>query len=93
MLINMMTWFAFSDLFRKSFVWLCVGFTCVTFVTGALAFWAPKFMFYASQVQGMKDSQNKYGLIYFIMYLSNKISLTSDSVWDALFEERSKADS
>ncbi|XP_068690503.1 protein spinster homolog 1-like [Montipora foliosa] len=54
---NTTSWF--SDLKYlttvKSFIWLNVGFTCVTFVTGALAFWAPKFFLYASKSQGMMD--------------------------------------
>ncbi|KAK3747989.1 hypothetical protein QZH41_014359 [Actinostola sp. cb2023] len=55
-------------LFRvRGFIWLDLGFTCVTFVTGALAFWAPKFMFYASQVQGVNSKENdvsfKFGII------------------------------
>ncbi|KAJ7387334.1 Protein spinster 3 [Desmophyllum pertusum] len=40
----------------KSFIWLDLGFTCVTFVTGALAFWAPKFLLYASKAQGITDA-------------------------------------
>jgi len=40
-------------------MWLDVGFTCVTFVTGALAFWAPKFMYYAAQVQGVKSKESE----------------------------------
>ena len=41
---------------RKSFIWLDLGFTCVSFVTGALAFWAPKFLLYASKAQGLSDA-------------------------------------
>ena len=41
---------------RKSFIWLDLGFTCVSFVTGALAFWAPKFLLYASRTQGLTDA-------------------------------------
>lgn len=39
----------------KSFIWLNIGFTCVTFVTGALSFWAPKFFLYATRTQGITD--------------------------------------
>ncbi|KAK2574256.1 Protein spinster-like protein 1 [Acropora cervicornis] len=41
--------------YRKSFIWLNIGFTCVTFVTGALSFWAPKFFLYATRTQGITD--------------------------------------
>ena len=41
---------------RKSFIWLDLGFTCVSFVTGALAFWAPKFLLYASKAQGISHA-------------------------------------
>lgn len=40
----------------KSFIWLDLGFTCVSFVTGALAFWAPKFLLYASKAQGISHA-------------------------------------
>ena len=45
---------------RKSFIWLTLGFTCVAFVTGALAFWAPKFLLYASHTQGIHESERMW---------------------------------
>ena len=41
----------------KSFLLSTCGFTCVAFVTGALALWAPTFMVQAIRAQGkMADS-------------------------------------
>jgi len=34
----------------KSFCWASLGFTCVSFVVGALSWWAPSFALYAEQV-------------------------------------------
>ena len=34
----------------KSFLWASFGFTCVSFVVGALSWWAPSFALYAEQV-------------------------------------------
>ncbi|XP_031568969.1 protein spinster homolog 3-like [Actinia tenebrosa] len=66
--VNTSYWQDLKYIFQvKSFIWLCVGFTCVTFVTGALAFWAPKFLFYASQVQGMKETKEKVSFTFGII--------------------------
>ena len=40
-------------------MWLNVGFTCVTFATGALAFWAPKFLLFAAKVQGLDMEESE----------------------------------
>ena len=40
----------------KTFVWSSVGFTCVSFASGALAVWAPQFILYAEQVHDKKVS-------------------------------------
>ncbi|XP_059236010.1 protein spinster homolog 3 isoform X2 [Mustela nigripes] len=37
-----------------SFVWSTLGVTAITFVTGALGFWAPKFLFEARVVHGLQ---------------------------------------
>nr|XP_045015465.1 protein spinster homolog 3 [Jaculus jaculus] len=37
-----------------SFVWLTLGITAIAFVTGALGFWAPKFLFEAHVVHGLQ---------------------------------------
>ncbi|XP_042536536.1 LOW QUALITY PROTEIN: protein spinster homolog 3 [Dipodomys spectabilis] len=37
-----------------SFVWSTLGVTAMTFVTGALGFWAPKFLFEARVVHGLQ---------------------------------------
>lgn len=36
----------------KSFVWATIGTTCVSFVVGSLAFWAPKFILAAEKSNG-----------------------------------------
>lgn len=46
----------------KSFIWLNLGFTCVSFVTGALAFWAPKFLLYATKAQGISVTESEVSL-------------------------------
>ncbi|RMX51694.1 hypothetical protein pdam_00008114 [Pocillopora damicornis] len=46
----------------KSFIWLNLGFTCVSFVTGALAFWAPKFLLYATRAQGISETESEVSL-------------------------------
>lgn len=46
----------------KSFIWLNLGFTCVSFVTGALAFWAPKFLLYATKAQGISETESEVSL-------------------------------
>ncbi|XP_060077272.1 protein spinster homolog 1-like isoform X2 [Ylistrum balloti] len=40
-----------------SFVLATIGFTCVTFTTGALALWAPLFMYDSIKAQGKEASQ------------------------------------
>ena len=37
-----------------SFVWSTLGVTAIAFVTGALGFWAPKFLFEARVVHGLQ---------------------------------------
>ena len=37
-----------------SFVWSTLGVTAMAFVTGALGFWAPKFLFEARVVHGLQ---------------------------------------
>ncbi|RUS73015.1 hypothetical protein EGW08_019221 [Elysia chlorotica] len=52
---------------NKSFVLSTVGFTCVAFVTGALAFLAPTFMTYSTQFQGNPQSEAFISLIFGII--------------------------
>lgn len=41
-----------EDIWRNpSFMLSTLGFTCVAFVTGALAWWGPKFMWYGLKLQ------------------------------------------
>lgn len=40
--------------FSWSFVWSTLGVTAIAFVTGALGFWAPKFLFEARVVHGLQ---------------------------------------
>ncbi|EDO39433.1 predicted protein [Nematostella vectensis] len=61
-------WDDLKYLFKvKSFIWLDLGFTCVAFVTGSLAFWAPKFLYYAAKMQDLHlrkdDITFNFGLI------------------------------
>ncbi|CAL1542899.1 unnamed protein product [Lymnaea stagnalis] len=50
--------------FNKSFMLSSLGFTCVAFVTGALAFLAPSFMVYSTQFQGHSQSESTISLIF-----------------------------
>ncbi|KAK3767380.1 hypothetical protein RRG08_049748 [Elysia crispata] len=52
---------------NKSFVLSTVGFTCVAFVTGALAFLAPTFMTYSTQFQGTPQTEAFISLIFGII--------------------------
>lgn len=45
--------------YRKSFVLSTLGFTCVAFVTGALALWAPSYMFNVIKAQGQDADEGK----------------------------------
>lgn len=48
----------------RSFVWVTIGFTCVTFSVGALAWWVPDFMMSAIKVSGGKAEQNSVSLVF-----------------------------
>lgn len=53
---------------NRSFMWSTVGFTCVTFATGCLAWWAPTYMSYALQTLGSSGADEdsvglKFGVI------------------------------
>ncbi|XP_065054666.1 protein spinster homolog 1-like [Rhopilema esculentum] len=54
----------------KSFVHATVGFTCVSFVVGSLAFWAPSFVLYSEQARGkdvkIDDVSYIFGIITFL---------------------------
>lgn len=46
------TTLSFADISRNpSFMLSTLGFTCVAFVTGALAWWGPEFMYYGLKLQ------------------------------------------
>ncbi|XP_078338601.1 protein spinster homolog 1-like isoform X5 [Crassostrea virginica] len=48
----------------KSFVLSTLGFTCVAFVTGALALWAPTYMFNAIKAQGQDADEGNIAFIF-----------------------------
>ncbi|RDD43019.1 Protein spinster-like protein 1 [Trichoplax sp. H2] len=48
---------------NKTYVWTTIGFTCVAFTTGALAFWAPTYITSAELAQGI-TSTSSTGLIF-----------------------------
>ncbi|XP_050410079.1 protein spinster homolog 1 [Patella vulgata] len=48
----------------KSYVLSTIGFTCVTFVAGALALWAPVFMLDATETLGQSTSEEQVSLIF-----------------------------
>lgn len=54
----------------KSFVLASVGFACVSFVVGSLAFWAPEFVLYSERVAGktltIDDVSYLFGIITFV---------------------------
>ena len=54
----------------KSFLLSTGGFTCVAFVAGALALWAPLFMEYAIVYQGgaesIKDLESRFVVVSFL---------------------------
>ncbi|XP_041348231.1 protein spinster homolog 1-like isoform X2 [Gigantopelta aegis] len=56
-----------SLLHNKSFILSSVGFTCVAYVTGALAFWAPTFMLNSIKVQGHNESLSTVSLIFGVL--------------------------
>ena len=49
---------------NKSFMFSSLGFTCVAFVAGALAFWAPTFVTYSIRVQQLDAEQGNVALIF-----------------------------
>ncbi|XP_074641923.1 protein spinster homolog 1-like [Tubulanus polymorphus] len=53
--------------FNKSFVCSSLGFTSVAFVTGALAWWAPKFMLLSINVQGYNETIDSVSWIFGII--------------------------
>ncbi|XP_062578928.1 protein spinster homolog 1-like isoform X4 [Saccostrea cucullata] len=48
----------------KSFVLSTFGFTCVAFVTGALALWAPSYMYNAIKAQGQDADEGDIAFIF-----------------------------
>lgn len=44
---------------NRSYIWSTAGFTCVSFATGALAWWAPIYMEYAYAVAGDTDTKSE----------------------------------
>jgi MFS family permease len=44
----------------RSLIWLTVGFTCVCFAIGALSWWAPTYMKYAYQVNGVDMTDDRF---------------------------------
>ena len=58
----------FEDLYlicRRSFVWATVGTTFVSFVSGGLAFWAPKFIAESQKKLNKSVKQDKLVFIEF----------------------------
>lgn len=49
---------------HKTFMLLSLGFTCVTFVAGALALWAPLYMYQSMQVQQVNMDAATVSLIF-----------------------------
>ncbi|KAK3609098.1 hypothetical protein CHS0354_031668 [Potamilus streckersoni] len=49
---------------NKSFIFSTLGFTCVAFVTGALALWAALFMQDSISIQGSKPDQASVSLLF-----------------------------
>lgn len=49
---------------NRSLMWSTAGFTCVTFATGAFAWWAPVYMTYASSIEGENKSEKLVSLIF-----------------------------
>jgi MFS family permease len=49
---------------HKSFMLSSAGFTCVAFVTGALALWAPEYMIKSIKVQHAEANKTKISLIF-----------------------------
>ncbi|XP_042901437.1 protein spinster homolog 1 isoform X2 [Parasteatoda tepidariorum] len=47
-----------------SFIWVTLGFTCVTFSVGALAWWVPDFMDSAIEVHGEKPDKTYLSLVF-----------------------------
>ncbi|XP_067135266.1 protein spinster homolog 1 isoform X2 [Centruroides vittatus] len=49
---------------NRTLMWSTAGFTCVTFATGALAWWAPIYMTYASSIEGENKTEEMVSLIF-----------------------------
>ncbi|GAB6030025.1 hypothetical protein CHUAL_005712 [Chamberlinius hualienensis] len=49
---------------NRSFMWSTVGFTCVAFVAGALAWWGPTFLLNSIEVQGQTGTLAQVSLIF-----------------------------
>lgn len=55
----------------KSFIWTTIGYTCVSFTIGALAWWSPEFGLYSIQKSTdpsakMGDVSYKFGIVTFV---------------------------
>ena len=57
--------------FSKSFIWSTIGYTCVSFTIGALAWWSPEFGLYSVQLHTnpnatIADVSYKFGIVTFV---------------------------
>jgi len=55
----------------KSFIWSTIGYTCVSFTIGALAWWSPEFGLYSVRLHSnpnakMADVSYKFGIVTFV---------------------------
>lgn len=79
-----------KDLLKnRSFVWSTLGFTCVTFATGCLAWWAPTFNLLALQVQNLPADENSVGLKFgVITCVAGFVGITLGTIGSNLYRRR-----
>jgi len=71
---------------NRSFVWLTLGFTSVTFATGSLSWWCPSFIAYAEKSMMRTPDQSSIGLIFgVITCLAGFAGVIIGSIWAQLW--------
>jgi hypothetical protein len=64
---------------NKSYMFSCLGYTCQTFITGALAFWCPTYLSRAYQLRGQIPPEAEIGRNFGITAL-----ITGMGIWQGV---------